>query len=69
MLHKDRVVESASTGTTDNLPQTYHTADDKSIQQNMLATAVVKLRDRKGHQHLVRALLDGGSTCSFITES
>jgi hypothetical protein len=34
----------------------------------LLATAVVRIRDAKGDSHIMRALIDQGSQCAFITE-
>ncbi|CAG9831346.1 unnamed protein product [Diabrotica balteata] len=34
----------------------------------LLATAVVHIRDAKGDSHIMRALIDQGSQCAFITE-
>jgi hypothetical protein len=39
------------------------------LTQTMLATAMVKIEDKNGQLQVCRALLDGGSTASFISES
>jgi hypothetical protein len=57
-----------SSGTSDT-KDSFHTVDMSSVNQTMLATAVIKICDNQGEAHLCRALLDSGSTASFITDA
>ncbi|XP_045498174.1 uncharacterized protein LOC123696164 isoform X2 [Colias croceus] len=55
-------------------PKNYNTEDNivlSAIHNNcvLLSTALIQVQDRHGHKHTVRALLDNGSTSSFITEN
>jgi len=74
LLHTDKEnnKQSSSLPTPEGIsypqPSNFHTADYNSIQQNMLATALVHIQDSQGQRQVLRALLDGGSTCSFISE-
>jgi len=43
--------------------------DTSEINQIILATAVVNVRDRFGQLHRARALLDSGSQVNFMTEA
>jgi hypothetical protein len=53
-----------------NVPQTSaHCIDDTAIKQSLLATALIRVKTGQGDELLCRALLDGGSTASFITSS
>lgn len=47
---------------------TFHLKENCSMQQVLLATAIVRLRSEHGQEVVVRALLDQGSQATFITE-
>jgi len=46
----------------------YHAAGEEVMTNSILATALLKITDRTGQLQTCRALLDGGSTSSFISE-
>ncbi|XP_065081813.1 uncharacterized protein LOC135704278 [Ochlerotatus camptorhynchus] len=58
----------ASVSATVTAPSS-HASTGQARKGVLLATAVVKLVDDNGTEHVARALLDSGSECCFITES
>jgi len=70
LIHKEKEAESPSSSqsaTTTTL--SYHSNDEGRIRQALLATAVIQVKNGRGGHTLCRALLDGGSTSSFVTTS
>lgn len=46
-----------------------YTCSESKQRDVLLSTALIKLYDNNNHAHVVRAVLDSGSTSSFISES
>jgi hypothetical protein len=78
LLHQDR--DNSSSGTSSSREEQgpsgeqqkqfiAHTMEEGYIPTTMLATALVKVTDGYGTVQLCRALLDGGSTATFLSES
>lgn len=61
---------SSATTDTNNVALSANMASSRDHTQRdvLLSTAQVKLRDNNGGVHIVRAVLDSGSTSSFITD-
>jgi hypothetical protein len=66
MLHTESGAAASDQSSSSLL---HHSSKGSQFSQTMLATAVVHLVDQYGQRQPVRALLDGGSTSSFISES
>lgn len=80
MLHRNSSVHKPSTASEGcvvlpSVQEQKHTESSSVTlssvhhSQVLLSTAVLSVQDRYGHTHKVRALLDNGSTSSFITET
>lgn len=82
MLHNNNTIPKASTSTSSEGCVVLPTIQEKKqiesssvtlssvhYSQVLLSTAIISIPDNNGHIHKVRALLDNGSTSSFITET
>ncbi|VVD03773.1 unnamed protein product [Leptidea sinapis] len=63
------VATASEMNTFDSMQMVSCFSTDKVQQQVLLDTAIVKAMSRHGDSHEVRALLDQGSQCFFVTES
>jgi hypothetical protein len=72
MLHRTETKhnqKSNSSSASTSLALAHHTQAGREDSSGMLATALVHVIGNDGQAHPCRALLDNGSTSSFITES
>jgi len=70
LIHQEREKANGDFPSTPTIHTTVlHTNGDSCIPQTILATSIVNIRDQFGHKHVIRALQDGCSNSSFITEA
>ncbi|XP_059055493.1 uncharacterized protein LOC131849430 [Achroia grisella] len=63
------LASSSTTAASDNVTLAANMSSYNKIQCDvLLSTALVKLYDKNNHEHIVRAILDSGSTSSLMTE-